>query len=631
MANFSEKETIERLVVEFMVDQDMSEKAARDSAEALERQKQVAKEYSDLEDADFEASKEIQKEIQERHFENQTLALRAYYAQRLDMVRGNAEEERNIQAALDNDLNKLQEKQNAVNQQVDEAEKKSMNMGRNVQQMISGIGFGQLAGLASVAGVIAAISSATGDIREGHVAGGELAAGAGMGAEFAFPLAGRLRTIANVAGVGIDKVQRLAGEFTGIAQGGEAGAKQIAGLASQSMELGLGSGVDPTSVARLMVQFRVLEQEELPKLSERFAETVKMADRANVPAGQFVSWLTSASESLKSYSVSTFETSNLIGRFGRELQNGTMTIQQIVAGQRAVANAPEGLQAMVGQEIIEGGGPLAEFMKSRGATTPHLVATVVRAISQGSVVEKSGRIRHAETEEEKEMVGEQRQLIEAAIGNMLNRYSRQIAGDGGELAMHAARMYLSKEWKLISGDTGEATGGQLLQSIFGMDARDAAAMAKGGSKGLLEGTREGATLEDLLERGKELQDEQMTFQKEVWAGITGAFTAGVNDFNKYTALLLGDKEKYNRLVSEEAAAFDQATESGRMRGMIGRLTLENIKRSASPTGAGALLTQSIVDRIFINISDNTENKPVVVDAKSGENAGAEALPGQGSQ
>ena len=626
MPNFNEDEIIERLVVEFMVDDQKAEEAVRDSAAVLERQKDVAKEFRDLEKADFAASFDIQKDIQGRHFENQELALRAYYSRRMDLIRGNAEEERRVQQKLEEDLGRLQEKRDAVNAQIDETQQKSMGMSRNIGQIISGLGFGQLAGLASIAGVVAGIADATSSIREGHVVGGELAGAAGLGPEFAFPLAGRLRTIAQVSGIGLQQTQQIAGQFVPIAQPGEKGAASMARLTEEAGAMGLATGVDPTTIAKLMVQFRQLEQEELPDLTERFADMVKIADQANVPAGQFISWLTTANESLKMYNVSIFETANLVGRFARELTNGTMSIQQIVAGQKAVAQAPVGVQALIGEEALRGGGALAKFLRSRGATTASQAARAIRTLSEGGWITPEGNIRPATEEEEGEVAG-YRQEAEAIVGRIIENWARQSGQTG--FGLTDIRMAIQESMGLKLGNT-EASNAQLFDAIFGKDAREGGEMLNDASKGFLEGTRHFASAAELIERGRKMQDEQISVQKEMWTGIASMFQAGVEDFNIAVRLLMGDEEMVEKLLAEKAAAEEEAFGGGRTRAWFGRALWNAITTTPMHGGAGgAPSIGTPYGRTTITLQDNTENNPVAVDAEPGENTITEALPGQG--
>ena len=557
-----EEEVVNRLVTRYEVDSTSVEESVREHQRQQQRMKEISAAERDLEKANFAASLDIQKEKEERHYEAMEGAIRQHYARRLEMVRAGGEEESRLLRQREEDLTRLESQRSEVNEKIEQDQRRFEGLKREGQQALGGIGMGNLLGLASTAGGIAATLQAIESIRESRATAGEVTAAAGLGPEAAFPLAGTLRALGRTTGLGAQGVGRVARQFVPIAPGGEAGGQMIGQMTQQALYGGMATGVDPTAVAKLFTQMRMLENIPIEQLGEKFKGLVDVADRMGVPANDFIQWVTQATDQGRQHNISMEQSTNLVRLFTRELQEGSITIQQVMGVQTAAQRAPEGIQAMIGREIMRRGGPLAETLRAAGLTQPHQLATGFRAMAEGTLITPEGFRRPAGVAEEAQ-AQEQREKLESVFVEVINGIATKLAGEGASPgATQEAIRRIGVSMRAIDPGTTVVSALELWEAV-GRDTRDSTEIMADASKGFGDTTREYTSATELFDEGAKMFRDHVTIHKQAWDAIRSGFEDGVSMFDEAVKKLIGDEEGAENRRREREAAWATEMESGR--------------------------------------------------------------------
>lgn len=556
-----EEEVIQRLLTRFEFDQDSAEETAEATRRAEEQAKQITEGYRKLEESGLAASLDLKRQRQEEYFASVEAAVRDHYDRQLEFARGNADEERRITQQREEDLDRIQQRRGEAAEQMRDTERRFQGMTQSIRGGLGTLGLGGIAGLLSVGGLVGGVVNALEGMREQRVQAMKVAAQAGFGVEFAFPFTGRMREIARSRGVDPQQGLRLAQEFVPIAERGGAGAEMMTDLTRQALDLGAGAGVDPSTVARLFVQLRMLEMESIPNLREKFADIINVAGEVGVPAQKFSDWLLQATEQGRMYNISQFETTNLLGFFARELEAGTVTIAQITGLQRAVAGAPQGVQALIGEEVIRRGGSLGALFQKIGATSPHLAALAAKTIGEGGLIMETGEVRLPETEAERELANEQRRELQAIFRDLIDKYASRIEGAQTGFGAVWARQAVGQ--MLGMPQFGSVAAQELGYRAMGLDVGEREEMLRGRrGRGFLEPREVMTTAEELEEAGERLQRAGKSFNDRVKEFVTTALEGIGRGMDQITAALTGNWERYRLLQAEREAALAEAMRGG---------------------------------------------------------------------
>jgi hypothetical protein len=360
-----------------------------------------------------------------------------------------------------------------------------------------------------------------------------------------------------------------------------------------------------------MTKFHILENIPAEQLSAKFNDVVAAAKSADIPAQTFVGWLTTAVDAGRLYNVSIDESKNMLLMFSRELREGTLTIQQLTAVQQTVAKSPEGFQAMIAGRVMEKGGPLADYLKSVGATTPLGQAAAIRALGEGAMINPETRELYTPQS------GPERTRLDALQLEAQKEYQAFIKENAGKLGMGAAD-YIGATAKVagLAGMRPESLyGGQEMIKALGIDfsgiVKSSDAMVKSA-----EMHRKAA--EDNLRAAKE-QSENASVQRRAWNQV-GEWLQYYNSYwSEQIERGTGNWEKAEEIrKTREEYEAGKTTQIGKATA-LDRLNYSRTGESKLPVGAGERALREGND-LYITVSP--ELPPVRISAR---NAPADTL------
>lgn len=438
------EEIINNLVTKFSIDRTAVEEVVSETQKLLKKQRDVAKEEMTFQDKDYHASLDMRREAIIESLANQEEIIKKHFAARLEMAKNNAEEEKRIAKELAEDLQKIQDRKKEATEEVKKDHQLSMQMGEEQKGLLRALGFSDFMGfVGAMAGPMAALTFLGGSlyqahdrIREARIEGTRLAVSMGMEPEAGMAIGQSLLELPRLKGASKEDVTSVVRAFAPIAATGAATPGSIGRLAGEAFDVSTVTGVAPADAARLMTNFRVLEDVPFERLKNSFLGIDYAAKEAGITTSTFVGWLNTAIDSGKLYNISIDESKNLLLRYSSELREGTLTVQQLTTAQKAVGTSPEGFRAMMGQRIAEAGGPVAQYLESIGATSAMGRATAIRAIGEGMLVSPTtGELyKPEEGSKDADRLNMYRQMVEKSYAEYITGMARKFSDSPGEYA-----------------------------------------------------------------------------------------------------------------------------------------------------------------------------------------------------
>jgi hypothetical protein len=365
-------------------------------------------------------------------------------------------------------------------------------------------------------------------------------------------------------------------------------------------------------IARLMRQFAILEGTAFPNLKNKIYDVALAAEEAGMPMRDFANYLSTAVEEGRKYNISIDESSRLTTLFGRELQEGTITMNEIIQLQSAGAKAPMGVQVMLGEQFLATGGPVGSYLRRVGATDALSAGVVMKAISEGSLPTAAGEIvgPTEQTAEQKRMFNELRGEIDKARPEMIQKLAEQLQAPSA-----IARTFMAQElWESQMGLSARTMGAR-------QDQIDAALGLRAPTEGILK-PREGGLppLEEIMaDAQKSFRDATTTVDK--FKNALGEVTdVLVTEARLMAAIARGDMVEAALLMDQLGQYSGEQTAGAAVAREFGPAALMMVPGGSALAGgmAGANLGQWVRINIFNKASD-------VVDASVSEGDPGERL------
>lgn len=428
------------LMAKYAVDQESVQQTTRDVEQAERSVKQIREEMQSVERREFKAFQDLAREEQKTHFDEMERAIDAHWRRRLQMVRGNVDEERRILESHGADLMKLdqlrqQATQSSEHQEAARAgvtgEASAMSGGMPGAGLLGSIGWGSMMGMFSFAGMAGMVANSVEQLRSARTEAREVGEMAQRDPEFSFGLASNMQMFKRETAGRFtpEQMGRFASEIAPFAPGGFAGGQMVGGLTEQAAQLGVATGIDPQTLTRLMRQFHVLEGTALPDTINRVFELTKSAEAAGMPMKDFAALVSQMTEEGRRYNRTIPESTQLITQFSRELQEGTITVSQISQMQTAAARAPIGIHALLGEKFLSQGGGVADFLRGIGAADDYSAGVALKSLAEGGLPTATGDVV-APTEQnaaQRKQVANLRRQIEHALPSMIEEMGQGAA------------------------------------------------------------------------------------------------------------------------------------------------------------------------------------------------------------
>ena len=574
-----EEQVANTLVTKWRVDEDSVEETHRAVKTAEERLQQVRDEMETIGNTKYAAFQDMKKEAERLHFEQIEELLRNHWSERLAQVQGNAVEELRIHEQLNADIERLQQ-QRQMAEESDDRERVARGGapkgavaggGIDMSSAMGSIGWGAIAGMGGFAGLAAIMADSTAQLRDAQSKARGVGEAAGRDAEFAYGLSPTFQRLSRRLGMDRGQLGRVAGELVPIAPGGEAGGEQIGELTEFAMSAGQATGVDPQTITRLMTQFNILEGVALPNLTARFAETIQQARDMNMPANMFIQTLSQLVEKGRVYNVSMDESTNLIRFFGREIQEGTISMQQLASLQNVGAAAPLGMQALVAERVMGQGGALAAQFSRVGAEDPYFGAKAVQGILRGSMLTEEGKfITPEEGSADEKLLREQQQQLRDVMMNVVKEMGAATGQTGPFAERQMMRNFMDMAG-VTSPDMNQAAADQAMDVALGVGQ-----VSKGALPNIPGAGR--VTAEGLMEQGQESIRESISMLTK-FKGALGEVADSLNlQRQLISALARGDvkeaervREQLGQMGGENTAGMGFIEEIGGLQSLLGLL------------------------------------------------------------
>jgi len=548
----------QQLVNDIVTRLSIDKAAAEETIQAVQKYSRQTRELitaeTTLESADYHTNLDMRREKLVEHYAALETLIEQNNQKKMEMAKSNAEEEKRVANELSEDLKKLEDKKKEGLEENKKHHELGLKMGQEQMGLMKALGFADFAGFAgALAGPMAALTFLGGSIaqahstlRESRIEGTKLAVSMGMEPDAGFAMGQSVLELSRTRGISKEDASSVMRAFSPIASSGQAGAAELRGLAGQALDMSTITGAGAPDIARLMTNFKVLEDVDMKQLANRFMSIDYAAKEAGVTTQSFVGWLNTAIDAGKIYNVSIDESKNLIGRFSTELREGTLTMTQVTAMQTAVAKSPEGFRAFIGGKMAEQGGPVADYFSSIGATSAIGRATALRALGEGMLINEKGEVYKPEegSDNEKRMMS-LRQSAEKA-------YSGYVTGEAEKRASSPAEMpFWIERFASMFGMKGDTLfQGQEMVGGLGADATRAAYVKFG--QEMLEAAKENQSAAIKQLQAARIQEESQSAISKVWTGWSRTVERSYMWTGAAYWSLRGDKEA--------SAAWDEAYE-----------------------------------------------------------------------
>ena len=616
------------LSVKYAVDEESIKETTEAVKEVETTLTKIKAEMRILESKDFEAYKALEREAQTRHYDDAERTLESYWRRRLEQVRGNAAEEVRIMEQHGTDLMRLQDMRNEAmlsleREQESRAGGGSAELGgagrpggAGMAGFMGSIGWGSVMGMFSFAAMAGLVADSVKQLREARTEAREIGEIAGRDPEFAYGLAPTLQQLSRryPGQISTQQAAGVAAQFAPIAGGGITGGMQIGQATEEAMLMGRGLGTDPQIIARLMRQFAILEGTSFPNLKNKIYDVALAAESAGMPMRDFANYLSTAVEEGRKYNISIDESSRLTTLFGRELQEGTITMNEIIQLQSAGAKAPMGVQVMLGEQFLGMGGPVGTYLRQVGATDALSAGVVMKAISEVSLTTGAGGIvgPSEQTKQQKDLLQNLRSEIDKARPEMIQKLAEQIQAPSA-----IAGTYFAQE---------------LFESQMGFSARtmatrqdqmDAALGIRVPTGGVLK-PREGGLppLEEIMTEAQKSFRDATSMVDKFKNALSEVTDVLVLEAELMAAVARGDMTEAGRIMTELGQYGGQKTAGAAFfKEMGGPTALLSMMPGGAPI-AGAMAGANIGQFLRVNIFNKASD---VVDANVSEGDPGERL------
>jgi len=490
MADYKE-ELIQNLVTRLSIDKDAAEATIKEVQKYLQQNRAIAAAETELESLDYHASLDLRHAKLVEHYAALEKLIKEHGQKKMEIFKYHAEEEKKVAAELAEDLKKLEDRKKESLEENKKHHELGLKMGQEQMGLMKALGFADFAGFAgAMAGPMAMLTFLGGSlaqaherIRESRVEGTKLAVSMGMESDVGSAMGLSVLELSRTRGVPKEQVESVMKAFSPIAGAGEAGVSTLNSLAGQALNMSNVTGAGAPDIARLMTNFKVLEDVDMKQLANRFMGIDYAAKEAGVTTQSFVGWLNTAIDAGKIYNVSIDESKNLIQRFSTELREGTLTMQQITQIQSTVARSPQGFRAFIGGKIAEEGGPLADYFASIGATTALGRSGAMEGIGEGKLMKDGKLYKPEEGSDDEKRVLMYRQLAEKRFSDYVEENMRRSSTNTAEWP-ELRQLFMGQIG--LKGDTLFQT--QELQGGLGADATKSVYAKAGGE--MLEASKE---------------------------------------------------------------------------------------------------------------------------------------------
>jgi hypothetical protein len=605
-----QNDEVSRLLYKFEVDEASVTESTEQAKQAQAKVNQAVEDMRRLEKENFEASLEVKRERQLKHFDDLEQSIQRHWSRRLEMVERGSDEEVRIMERRNADLERLERmrqeaEQSAAAPGVGGGIGGGGGGGRGgagiAGQLLGGIGWGSMMGILSVAGIAGIMAQSVQMLREARTEARRVGEQAGRDPEFQYGLSESFQYLQRTFNISPQQAGRVAGEFVPIAPGGHEGGRAVGALTEQAVLMGRGLGMDPQTISRMMTQFRLLEGTALPELQNRIANLSNEARKAGIPAEEYISTLSQMVQQNRQYGTSIEESRQLMHLFSRELQQGTISVQEIIQAQHAAQRAPLGLQAMVGMQMLRQGGPVADMLRDLGAEDPYTAGMAIRTTLQGGMMTPEGEFigPSEQTGEQREMVATRRSQIERAMYDMVMQFGREAGGDN-PLRQRALGIQMAQGMMGLTGNI--TTIDDLIQAMTG---------ERRGTRGQLPtGIIGDETAAEIQRRATESIRDSIPIMDRFKMTMGGLADSLNLQLQLAAAIAAGDTEQADRLRMQLTAlsgARTPGTQTGRE--VAGPLMGVGTLMGGPTAWVGALGAGMAQDvRVYLRIDDRTEGK-----------------------
>lgn len=553
------------LVTRFSLDPQSVQQVIDDTRSAKEREKQIIVEEERLIRQELTASAELKRNKELRELEETERSLQRHYDRRRELAHENLEELRRIEAAHIQDQMTLDQRRQALTGGDGEqpgggggfmgiagAESALGRLRNAVTTILPGIGLGFLTGAASVGFFVRELSQAADRMRViDSLARGQMFAAGQFGTGFQPGFSEQLRAIRNetMRGRTVEQISDVASIFTPILAGrGEEGAAQMGGLTRQAIGLGAAYGVNEKDVGRIMVAMRRIEEIPVAQLASRFNELGNRAFRAGMTVSEYAGHVQTLTENTKRYNIGFSENERIVDMFSRELQQGLVTIQDLVRLQTGMATAPPGQRAFWVQQALQ-----------RGFLPENLARELEPLAGNAAALEQRARELYSDPTQP-----DAGRMISAGVALSIREFAREMAAneapDRQALMIRRHEETLARGAGLITGDLAP----QQVQAVL-----DAMAGMRGVSPGALKGAKGFADPSDAIDSGLSALRESVGWQEKIKLGIDNVhedllqvikYFTNPDEFRAQTAT--GMAATFSNLVSLGPNASEEQVESG---------------------------------------------------------------------